>query len=137
MATIPLAQLNELTISSSSSSFLAKSISHSLHSSCVCARTRISKFGVGFLKRRNDSRSRSMRLRCSFSPMESARIKVVGVGGGGNNAVNRMISSGLQVTFSISFSLLEEKKNSDFHGFASIWYGKFPFWVGCSVLVSN
>lgn len=28
--------------------------------------------------------------------MDSARIKVVGVGGGGNNAVNRMIGSGLQ-----------------------------------------
>ena len=28
--------------------------------------------------------------------METARIKVVGVGGGGNNAVNRMIGSGLQ-----------------------------------------
>ncbi|OVA10076.1 Cell division protein FtsZ [Macleaya cordata] len=32
----------------------------------------------------------------SFTPMESAKIKVVGVGGGGNNAVNRMICSGLQ-----------------------------------------
>ncbi|CAH8279748.1 unnamed protein product [Arabidopsis lyrata] len=98
MAIIPLAQLNELTISSSSSSFLAKSLcSHSLHSSCVCASTRISQFRGGFSKRRSDStRSKSMRLRCSFSPMESARIKVVGVGGGGNNAVNRMISSGLQ-----------------------------------------
>ncbi|KAG2678160.1 hypothetical protein I3760_12G131100 [Carya illinoinensis] len=32
---------------------------------------------------------------CSFAPVESARIKVVGVGGGGNNAVNRMIGSGL------------------------------------------
>ncbi|XP_058070768.1 cell division protein FtsZ homolog 1, chloroplastic [Magnolia sinica] len=31
-----------------------------------------------------------------FTAMESARIKVVGVGGGGNNAVNRMIGSGLQ-----------------------------------------
>jgi cell division GTPase FtsZ len=29
--------------------------------------------------------------------VETARIKVVGVGGGGNNAVNRMIGSGLQV----------------------------------------
>lgn len=107
MAIIPLAQLNELTISSSSSSFLAKSISHSLHSSCVCASTRI-----GFSKRRRDStRSKSMGLRCSFSPMESARIKVVGVGGGGNNAVNRMISSGLQVTLSISFSLRRRKSN--------------------------
>lgn len=36
--------------------------------------------------------------RSSYSPfrqMESARIKVVGIGGGGNNAVNRMIASGL------------------------------------------
>ncbi|XXG58890.1 hypothetical protein AAC387_Pa04g1080 [Persea americana] len=31
-----------------------------------------------------------------FSAMESARIKVVGVGGGKNNAVNRMIGSGLR-----------------------------------------
>ncbi|XP_020250888.1 cell division protein FtsZ homolog 1, chloroplastic-like, partial [Asparagus officinalis] len=38
-------------------------------------------------------------VRCSgssFVTMDSARIKVVGVGGGGNNAVNRMIGSGLQ-----------------------------------------
>ncbi|XP_047337659.1 cell division protein FtsZ homolog 1, chloroplastic-like [Impatiens glandulifera] len=34
-------------------------------------------------------------IRSSFTPMESAKIKVVGVGGGGNNAVNRMILSGL------------------------------------------
>ncbi|RZC59786.1 hypothetical protein C5167_007090 [Papaver somniferum] len=36
---------------------------------------------------------------CSFSQdssPENARIKVVGIGGGGNNAVNRMIGSGLQ-----------------------------------------
>lgn len=31
-----------------------------------------------------------------------ARIKVVGVGGGGGNAVNRMISSGLQVGYLLS-----------------------------------
>ncbi|KAF8095258.1 hypothetical protein N665_0338s0013 [Sinapis alba] len=86
MAIRPLAQLKELTVSSSSSSFLANSVSHSFHS------TRIS----GFPKRRSDSKSKSLRLRCSFSPMETARIKVIGVGGGGNNAVNRMISSGLQ-----------------------------------------
>ncbi|XWS09739.1 hypothetical protein CRYUN_Cryun39dG0015300 [Craigia yunnanensis] len=35
-------------------------------------------------------------ISCSFAPMETAKIKVVGVGGGGNNAVNRMIGSGLQ-----------------------------------------
>lgn len=31
------------------------------------------------------------------SSIEGARIKVIGVGGGGNNAVNRMIGSGIQV----------------------------------------
>ncbi|KAK1360852.1 Plastid-dividing ring protein [Heracleum sosnowskyi] len=31
----------------------------------------------------------------SFAQLDSAKIKVVGVGGGGNNAVNRMIGSGL------------------------------------------
>ncbi|XP_043688500.1 cell division protein FtsZ homolog 1, chloroplastic-like [Telopea speciosissima] len=50
--------------------------------------------------RRRSSRNRSnIGICCSFSsfpPTESARIKVVGVGGGGNNAVNRMIGSGLQ-----------------------------------------
>lgn len=30
-------------------------------------------------------------------PMGEARIKVIGVGGGGGNAVNRMIQSGVQV----------------------------------------
>ncbi|TKY46962.1 Cell division protein FtsZ-like 1 [Spatholobus suberectus] len=32
---------------------------------------------------------------CSFSTLDNAKIKVVGVGGGGNNAVNRMIGCGL------------------------------------------
>ncbi|KAK6774147.1 hypothetical protein RDI58_029386 [Solanum bulbocastanum] len=32
----------------------------------------------------------------SLSSKNSAKIKVIGVGGGGNNAVNRMIGSGLQ-----------------------------------------
>lgn len=43
------------------------------------------------------SRANSAGASCSFVPTESAKIKVVGVGGGGNNAVNRMIGSGLQV----------------------------------------
>lgn len=38
--------------------------------------------------------------------MESAKIKVVGVGGGGNNAVNRMIGSGLHVSFTQKFFTL-------------------------------
>ena len=46
---------------------------------------------------RDHRRPRRTTARCSFAPVETARIKVVGVGGGGNNAVNRMIGSGLQV----------------------------------------
>ena len=35
----------------------------------------------------------------SYSPVGGdARIKVIGVGGGGGNALNRMIASGLQVS---------------------------------------
>ncbi|CAJ1971464.1 unnamed protein product [Sphenostylis stenocarpa] len=35
-------------------------------------------------------------VRCSYAYVDNAKIKVVGIGGGGNNAVNRMIGSGLQ-----------------------------------------
>ncbi|WRX29366.1 Tubulin/FtsZ [Theobroma cacao] len=48
------------------------------------------------LKRSCLRRQRFGGISCSFAPMETAKIKVVGVGGGGNNAVNRMIGSGLQ-----------------------------------------
>lgn len=40
----------------------------------------------------NSRRSNSMVV-----AMSGAKIKVIGVGGGGNNAVNRMIGSGIQV----------------------------------------
>ncbi|KAB5521186.1 hypothetical protein DKX38_025505 [Salix brachista] len=46
-----------------------------------------------FSQRRRLSSSKHGTVCCS---MESAKIKVVGVGGGGNNAVNRMIGSDLQ-----------------------------------------
>lgn len=42
---------------------------------------------------------------CSFAPMETAKIKVIGVGGGGNNAVNRMIGSGLKVRSLLDYVL--------------------------------
>ncbi|GER54928.1 cell division protein ftsZ [Striga asiatica] len=42
------------------------------------------------------SRRHRYGVSCSFAPMDTAKIKVIGVGGGGNNAVNRMIGSGLQ-----------------------------------------
>jgi cell division protein FtsZ len=37
----------------------------------------------------------TLRLKLDESPRSGARIKVVGVGGGGSNAVNRMVASGL------------------------------------------
>jgi len=42
-------------------------------------------------------RRRFASVRCSYAYVDNAKIKVVGIGGGGNNAVNRMIGSGLQV----------------------------------------
>ncbi|CAA0833626.1 Cell division protein FtsZ homolog 1-chloroplastic [Striga hermonthica] len=55
---------------------------------------------VLFSRSRRKSACSSRRHRygvsCSFAPMDTAKIKVIGVGGGGNNAVNRMIGSGLQ-----------------------------------------
>ena len=48
------------------------------------------------------TRRRNVLVRCCFDENSGvrpgvARLKVIGVGGGGGNAVNRMISSGLQV----------------------------------------
>ncbi|XP_057845659.2 cell division protein FtsZ homolog 1, chloroplastic isoform X1 [Cryptomeria japonica] len=55
---------------------------------------------VDIRRNRSSSFRPVLRVRSSYSEfrgMEPARIKVVGIGGGGNNAVNRMIASGLQV----------------------------------------
>lgn len=84
MATLQVTNPNELI--SSSTSFASSFHYNKAHS--LCHKT------VG---RSAWKRSRSGSISCSFAPMESAKIKVVGVGGGGNNAVNRMIGSGLQV----------------------------------------
>lgn len=40
--------------------------------------------------------------RIAVVAMSGAKIKVIGVGGGGNNAVNRMIGSGIQVCLPLS-----------------------------------
>ncbi|KAK6124795.1 hypothetical protein DH2020_041461 [Rehmannia glutinosa] len=62
--------------------------------------SRNARGNISFSRSRRKSSYNSNRHRvgvyCSFIPMDSAKIKVVGVGGGGNNAVNRMIGSGLQ-----------------------------------------
>ncbi|KAF7815900.1 cell division protein FtsZ-like protein 1, chloroplastic-like [Senna tora] len=89
MATLPFTNPNELVASSSiPTPFYPGAFSYS---SCV-----------SFDPRRRTSATterhtrRSQSVSCSFTSIDNAKIKVVGVGGGGNNAVNRMIGSGLQ-----------------------------------------
>ncbi|KAK1581842.1 hypothetical protein Q3G72_009574 [Acer saccharum] len=86
MVTLQVTNPNELI--SSSSSFAA-SIHHHHRTLSHCHKT--VRKSVWRQRRRSGSS-----VCCSFAPMETARIKVIGVGGGGNNAVNRMIGSGLK-----------------------------------------
>ncbi|KAJ9672249.1 hypothetical protein PVL29_025745 [Vitis rotundifolia] len=88
MATLQLTNPNEFISSSSS---ISTGFSHKALSSAAPGKCLSSKNTRGNLWKR-----RRFGVCCSFAPMESAKIKVVGVGGGGNNAVNRMIGSGLQ-----------------------------------------
>ena len=54
------------------------------------------KHGSGNLRHSSQQDRRSIRMKPSPQTETFARIKVVGVGGGGTNAVNRMIADGLQ-----------------------------------------
>ncbi|KAK4275388.1 hypothetical protein QN277_018480 [Acacia crassicarpa] len=87
MATLPLSSPNEL-VSSRSIATLIYPNAFSSSSFVSCKPRRKSAF-------ERQSR-RSLCVSCSFTPLDNAKIKVVGIGGGGNNAVNRMIGSGLQ-----------------------------------------
>ncbi|KAM6580439.1 hypothetical protein CsatA_004213 [Cannabis sativa] len=93
MSTLQLRNLNELF--STSSSPISTQFHHRKPFSLSQApqRTCISQSNR---RRTTLKRHRFGVVSCSFAPMETAKIKVVGVGGGGNNAVNRMIGSGLQ-----------------------------------------
>ncbi|KAL3364699.1 hypothetical protein AABB24_013468 [Solanum stoloniferum] len=77
---------NPAELASSSLAF-----SHRIHSSFIPKQC----FFTG-VRRKSFYRPQRFSISSSFTPMDSAKIKVVGVGGGGNNAVNRMIGSGLQ-----------------------------------------
>ncbi|KAK7276897.1 hypothetical protein RIF29_18045 [Crotalaria pallida] len=99
---LPLTNPNEFLLSSSYSSSSSichyRKASHFPLSTSVSLnpiRTTISTTSTNttsskYLTRRFGS------VRCSFAYVDNAKIKVVGIGGGGNNAVNRMIGSGLQ-----------------------------------------
>ncbi|KAF4394582.1 hypothetical protein F8388_020407 [Cannabis sativa] len=93
MSTLQLRNLNELFSTSSSpisTQFHHRkpfSLSEAPQRTCISQSNR---------RRTTLKRHRFGVVSCSFAPMETAKIKVVGVGGGGNNAVNRMIGSGLQ-----------------------------------------
>ena len=104
MATLQLTNPNEFISSSSSS--ISTGFSHKALSSAAPGKCLSSKNTRGSLWKR-----RRFGVCCSFAPMESAKIKVVGVGGGGNNAVNRMIGSGLQVEFASIFMVSTEILN--------------------------
>ncbi|KAH1062752.1 hypothetical protein GYH30_005619 [Glycine max] len=76
---------NELLSLSCSSIF-----HHNALTTSVSLNPRTTKIAPRRLSRRFGS------VRCSYAYVDNAKIKVVGIGGGGNNAVNRMIGSGLQ-----------------------------------------
>jgi cell division protein FtsZ len=69
-------------------------------------------------------RRRFRPVSCSFDSIDNAKIKVVGVGGGGNNAVNRMIGCGLQVSFSF---VINDKVLFFIHFLAYLLMGHFVF----------
>src|SRR4029450_7192025 len=57
--------------------------------------------------------AQSLRLRLHEEPYNGARIKVIGVGGGGGNAVNRMVRTGLDgVEFIVANTDLQGLKNN-------------------------
>ncbi|KAJ1380405.1 Tubulin/FtsZ, GTPase domain [Sesbania bispinosa] len=93
MAMLPLTNPNELLSSSS----IPTPIRHNaLSSPSSTLRKRVSLNPRTRTSAPEPLRRRFGPVTCSFASADNARIKVVGVGGGGNNAVNRMIGCGLQ-----------------------------------------
>ncbi|KAM7279824.1 hypothetical protein ACFE04_006958 [Oxalis oulophora] len=86
MATMQLANLN-------SSSLTNSSLFH--HNTFLSKNKSVPQRNVNVWRNRRVG-SRRCIISSSFTPVETAKIKVVGVGGGGNNAINRMITGGLQ-----------------------------------------
>jgi len=81
---------------------------------------------------------RFVSVKCSL-----AKIKVVGIGGGGNNAVNRMIGSGLQVGFSFPLFFFHKVFIFTFPftcfrtQFKALGYFHFYVWTLCSCKCDN
>ncbi|KAI4307940.1 hypothetical protein L6164_031064 [Bauhinia variegata] len=93
MATLHLCHTNAKDLVSSSS------IRTPLQYNALSSSSSVLRTCLSFNPRRSPSERQICRygpVSCSFAPVDNAKIKVVGVGGGGNNAVNRMIASGLQ-----------------------------------------
>ncbi|HST21650.1 MAG TPA: hypothetical protein VLR90_11060, partial [Blastocatellia bacterium] len=62
---------------------------------------------------RKDVRSAVITFAESEQPVSGAKIKVVGVGGGGGNAINRMIEAGIEgVQFLVTNTDLQALKSS-------------------------
>src|SRR5213595_600055 len=63
--------------------------------------------------RRGETRSGSIVFDESEQPISGANIKIVGIGGGGGNAINRMIEAGIQgVQFLVANTDLQSLKAS-------------------------
>ncbi|RDX92856.1 Cell division protein FtsZ-like 1, chloroplastic [Mucuna pruriens] len=85
-----MAMLHPLTNPNELFSLSCSSIHHNALATSVSLNPRTTRIVPQRLTRRFAS------VRCSYAFVDNAKIKVVGIGGGGNNAVNRMIGSGLQ-----------------------------------------
>lgn len=125
MANLPLINPNEL-VSSSSSSILTPVFPNASFSYSSCVFLNPTRRRTPSASERYHTR-RSHSLSCSFTPLDNAKIKVVGVGGGGNNAVNRMIGSGLTVR---NFLFFDGISNPHFVYSCNCWWiwGVFFFW---------
>ncbi|XP_019435652.1 PREDICTED: cell division protein FtsZ homolog 1, chloroplastic-like [Lupinus angustifolius] len=89
MRMVPLRNANEVLLSSSSSSSIYRKAP-------LFPLTTSVSFNPITTSPKHLTRRCFGSVRCSFANVDNAKIKVVGIGGGGNNAVNRMIGSGVQ-----------------------------------------
>jgi hypothetical protein len=122
MAMLSLKTPNKLLSSSS----IPTPISHTSLSSSFTLRNSISLNPSLRTCNTEPLRRRFRPVSCSFDSIDNAKIKVVGVGGGGNNAVNRMIGCGLQV-FPFPFSVINDKVLFFIHFFGISINGSFCF----------
>jgi hypothetical protein len=80
----------------------------------------------------------ALRLNLDEEGRTGARIKVVGVGGGASNAVNRMVTAGLDGVelIVVNTDLQALKLNAAPHEIALLLWARFVLLVACGALVA-